>query len=131
MRATRLIPLIVSLCVLTSLSLSVASAAPTNAPKGELVAVACDNGESYSVAVNGNGLCSPGHILDNDGRVLIPVSFTFVGTDEAGNEVFNDTFSKPGQLQGVSGDLITCTFTDTDEGITINGTVILFVTPRR
>jgi hypothetical protein len=130
MRSTRLIFLVASLLVLASLSVGVASAAPTNAKKGDIVELVCDTGETYTLAVNGNGLFTPGHILDNDGQVLIPVSFRFVGTDADGNVLFDDTISKRGQMNGVTGDLITCTFEETDEGITIHGTVILFVAPR-
>jgi hypothetical protein len=130
MRSTRLIPLILCLLVMASLSVSAASAAPTNAPKVEILPLECDNGATYTIVVNGNGLFTPGHILDNDGRILIPVSFTFVGIDEAGNVLFTDTVSKPGKMKGVSGDLITCTFEVADEGLMIDGTVTVFVTPR-
>jgi hypothetical protein len=130
MRSTRLILLIVSLLVMASLSVGAASAAPTNAKKGEVLEVTCDNGETYTVAVNGNGLFTPAHILDNDGRVLVPVSFRFVGTDADGNVLFDDTISKRGQMNGVVGDLVTCTFETDDDGVTIQGTVILFVAPR-
>jgi hypothetical protein len=133
---TRLSALVTAVGLLAVLA-NPAGAAPTNAKKGELVDLTCANGATYAIVANGNGLFSPGHILDAEGRNLIPVSFHFVGENENGDVLFDETIAKPGQMSGLSGDLVECSFTetetdpDTGETITINGTVTLFVTPRR
>ena len=132
---TRLSSLIVALGLIAVMG-SPASAAPTNAPNAELIDLSCTNGATYSIVANGNGAFTPGHILDGAGQTLVPVSFHFVGTNENGDVVFDESIAKPGQMMGVSGDLVDCTFTatdtdpDTGEIITINGTVTLFVAPR-
>jgi hypothetical protein len=122
------------IALLTLVSAGVASAAPTNAPKGQVLDIVCDNGHSYTIAVNGNGDFSPGHIIDGGSGNLIPVSFELVLTDAAGNVVDSVTFSKPGEKNGVAGDLIACTFEVTieDQGqtYTVHGTVVGFLTPR-
>ena len=108
-----------------------------NAKKAELVDLTCANGATYAIVANGNGLFSPGHILDAEGQNLIPVAFHFVGVNESGGVLFDETIAKPGQINGLSGDLLDCTFTETEtdpetgETVTITGTVTLFVTPRR
>jgi hypothetical protein len=130
---TRLSVLVTALGLVAVLS-SPAAAAPTNAKKAELVDLTCTNGAVYSIVANGNGLFSPGHILDGENNNLIPVTFHFVGTNENGDVLFDETIAKPGQMSGLSGDLFDCTFTKTDpdtgETVTITGTVTLFVTPR-
>jgi hypothetical protein len=113
-----------------------AQAAPTNAKSAELVDLTCANGATYAIVANGNGAFTPGHILDAEGRNLIPVAFHFVGMNANGDVIFDESITKPGQMTGLSGDLIDCTFTatdtdpDTGEIITINGAVTLFVAPR-
>jgi hypothetical protein len=132
---TRLSVLVTALGLLAVLA-SPASAAPTNAKPAELIELPCANGAVYTIATIGNGAFTPGHILDAEGRILIPVTFHFVVTNESGDVLFDDTAAKPGQMSGLSGDLIECTFTETEtdpetgETVTITGTVTLFVTPR-
>jgi hypothetical protein len=134
MRVTRMLVIIFSLLLVALMSVSVASAAPTNAPNVEAFLIECDNGQSYTVVANGNGSFSPGHIVAGDGRVVIPVAFTFVAMDAAGNVIFNESFGKKGQRKGVAGDLITCTFGGTFEEngqtFTFFGTVTGFIAPR-
>jgi|SRR5687767_7670686 len=127
-------PLVVAFGLLVVLA-SPTSAAPSNAKKAELVDLTCANGATYAIVANG-GLFSPGHILDAEGRNLIPVAFRFVGVNTSGDVLFDETIAKPGQMTGLSGDLVECTFTEsetdpeTGETVTINGTVTLFVVPR-
>lgn len=134
MRVTRIGTLLVSLICLAVLSVGVASAAPTNAPNAEIVPLECDNGASFSVVVNGNGTFTPGHIIDGDGNVLIPVAFTFEALDENGNVIFSDSIAKEGKQKGLADDLITCTFGGTfeedGETFTFIGTVTGFIAPR-
>jgi hypothetical protein len=133
---TRLGTLIIALGFL-GLTANPAGAAPTNAKNAELIDLSCANGATYSIVANGNGDYSPGHILDGEGTNLIPVAFHFVVTDESGTVLFDETIAKPGQMNGLSDDLIDCTFTTTDtdpdtgETVTVNGSVTLFVAPRR
>ena len=132
---TRLSVLVTALGLLAVIA-SPAAAAPTNAKQAELVDLTCANGATYAIVANGNGLFSPGHILDAEGRNLIPVAFHFVGVNESGDVLFDETIAKPGQMTGLSGELLDCTFTETEtdpetgETVTITGTVTLFVTPR-
>ena len=132
---TRLGALVVALGFIGLLATPV-GAAPTNAPNADLIDLSCANGATYTIVANSSGAFSPGHIVDGEGNVLIPVAFHFVGVDESGAVVFDDTLAKPGRMTGLSGDLLECTFTETDtnpdtgETVTINGTVTLFVTPR-
>lgn len=132
MRSTRVITMILSLMTMALLSVGVAGAAPANSPNAETFQLDCDNGQSYTVVVNGNGNFTPGHIIG--GGVLIPVAFTFEATDAAGNLIFSDAIAKNGQMKGLTGDLIVCTFGDTFEEngqtFTFRGTVTAFVAPR-
>jgi hypothetical protein len=130
MRGTRVIVSCASLLIALCVGVGAASAAPTNAKKADFVELICDNGTTYSIVVNGNGQFSPGHILDAEGNNLIPVWFNFLVVDESGEVLFDVTVAKPGEMNGLSGDLMECTFTEIDEGLTINGTVMLFVVPR-
>jgi hypothetical protein len=132
---TRLCTLLVALGFV-GLLVAPASAAPSNAHNAQLVDLTCANGATYTIITNSSGAFSPGHLVDADGNVLIPVAFHFVGMNASGAVVFDDTLAKPGKMSGLSGDLVDCTFTvtdtdpDTGEIITVNGTVTLFVAPR-
>jgi hypothetical protein len=132
---TRLGALVVAFGLLAVVA-SPTSAAPTNAKPAEIFDLPCSNGAVYTIATIGNGAFTPGHILDAEGRILIPVTFHFVVTNENGDVLFDDTAAKPGQMAGLTGDLVECTFTETEtdpetgETVTITGTVTLFVTPR-
>ena len=135
MRLTRMITMILSLMTLALLSVGLASAAPSNAPNAETFPLECDNGESYTLVVNGNGTFTPGHIIEGNGNNLIPVAFTFEATDGDGNILFSDSISKQGKMKGLKGDLIVCTFGGTfeenGETFIFSGTVTGFVTPRQ
>lgn len=135
MRLTRMIALTLALTIVGLMSVGMASAAPTNAPNAEIGELACDNGESYTVVVNGNGTFTPGHIIEGDGNNLIPVAFTFEATDGDGNVLFSDSISKRGKMKGLAGDLIVCTFggvfEENGETLIFSGTVTGFTTPRR
>jgi len=130
-----MIALTLALTIVGLMSVGMASAAPTNAPNAETFELACDNGESYTVVVNGNGPFSPGHIISGAGGNLIPVTLIFEATDADGTVIFSESFAKPGKMKGLTGDLITCTFggifEENGETITFNGTVTGFTTPRR
>ncbi len=121
------------------------AAAPANADprKGELIPLDCDNGRSYTIAVNGNGEFTPGHDV-NSTSMLVPVAFgAFTGTvtDSQGNVV--ETFTEPGAAKGRSAkntkNTVTCTFefndTFEENGETFtfsgSGSVTGFITPRR
>lgn len=134
MGSRRWLTLLGSLLIMSSLTVHVVSAAPTNAPNAEAIPITCDNGASYTVISNGNGTFTPGHIIDDDGRVLIPVAFVFEGMDSSGNVIFSESVSKKGKMKGLSDDLIVCTFGGTfeenGETFTFTGTVTLFVAPR-
>jgi hypothetical protein len=132
---TRLCALVVAVGLLAVVA-SPTSAAPTNAKNAELIDLTCANGATYAIVANGNGAFTPGHVLDGEGRTVVPVAFHFVGVDATGGVVFDESIAKSGQMSGLSGDLVDCTFTVTDtdpetgDTVTINGTVTLFVTPR-
>ena len=134
MRVTRTIVVIFSLIAMAVFGVGVASAAPSNAPKSETFMLECENGESYPIVVNGNGDFTPGHITDGNGGVVVPVAFTIEVTDPTGEVIFNDDVAKPGKMNGLTGDLIACTFEDTfeDEGgtFTLVGNATVFLTPR-
>ncbi len=131
------------LLVAAGLAVGVAAAPASADPrKGEIIPLACDNGQSYTIAVNGNGEFTPGHDTDST-SVLVPVAFgAFTGTvtDAEGNVA--ETFSEPGAAKGQSGknakNTVTCTFsfseTFTEDGETFTftggGTVTGFITPR-
>ena len=134
MRLTRMITMILSLMTMALLSVGIASAAPRNAPNAVTFPLECDNGESYTVVVNGNGTFTPGHIIEGNGNNLIPVAFTFEATDGDGNVLFSGSISKQGKMKGLTDDLIICTFSDTfeenGETFIFIATVTGFVTPR-
>jgi hypothetical protein len=108
-----------------------AMADPVNAKNALVIPASCDNGQSYSVAVNGNGEFTPGHVVDST-SVFIPQAFnlTFQFTPTEGEtESETDTGSK----HNVHGDLVTCSidFTQTFPEGTFHlfGTASGFFTP--
>ncbi len=124
-----------------------ASADPVNAKGSFVTDLVCDNSQTYTVVVNGNGNFTPAHDIDSN-ATLIPVAFgPFSGTirDAQGNLV--DTFTEPGTSKGQSAkggkDLVTCTFTftETSDGtdpefpagftFTGTGTVLVKITPSK
>ena len=135
MRVGKLTGLIAAGAVIVGAAATPASADPK---KGEVIPLNCDNGESYTVVVNGNGQFTPGHDV-NSTSVLIPLSFgPFAGevTDSQGNVV--ETIDEPGSSKGQSGkraeDAVTCSFTfsSTEDGFTFTGggTVTVRITPQ-
>lgn len=134
MRPSRLISVLVTLAVAFCAGVGTISAAPANAPSADHFEVACSDGATYSIVVNGNGIFSPGHVEAADGTNLIPVALDAVGVNADGDVLFAESFTKPGRLTGMNDDLVTCTFTDVVEEdgqiITIHATVTVFITPR-
>jgi hypothetical protein len=132
-----------AMLVAAGMALAVA-ATPAGADprKGETFELACDDGQTYTVATNGNGEFTPA--LDADSNtVFIPLSFgpfNFTITDAQGNVI--DSGSEPGAAKGKSGknatNTLTCTFsfsgTETVEGETLtfsgSGSVTGYATPR-
>ncbi len=118
-----------------------AFAAPASADprKGEVIPLTCDNGQQYTIVVNGNGAFTPGHVVDST-SVFVPLSFgPFTGTLTDANGKVVETFTEPGESKGQSGkrarNTVTCsfTFTGTENGLTFtgSGTVTGFITPRK
>jgi len=116
-------------------------------PKGNVFPITCDNGQSYDVAVNGNGEFSPAHDTASN-ATLVPVSFgPFTGTvrDLDGNVV--ESFTEPGASKGQSAkglkNAVTCSFSFTEvsdgsdpgfpAGYTFSGsgTAVVRITPNR
>ena len=125
-------------------TLGSASAASAD-PKGEVVPLVCDNGNTYQAAVNGNGAFTPAHDLAST-SMLVPTSFgEFHGTltDSDGNVI--EEFVDPPTTKGNSGKraratTTSCTFSftesfdDPDLGpvtFSAEGSVTGFVTPVR
>ena len=135
MRSIRILLLLTSLLSLFGLSVSAAVAAPGNAPSATSFELECDNGEPYTIVLNGNGPFTPGHVVDGNGRNLIPVAFSIEGVDQDGNLVFSDSGSKRGQMTGLTGRLTDCTFSDVFEDgefvVTITGTATVYEVPGR
>jgi hypothetical protein len=108
-----------------------ALADPVNAKGALVIPATCDNGQSYQVAVNGNGEFTPGHVVGST-SVFIPEAFnlTFEFTPTGGPaESETDTSAK----QNVHGDVTTCSidFTQTfpEGSFHLFGTVTGFFTP--
>ena len=128
----------------TGLVLAPAGAAVADpAVSGDLATLICDNGETYTVAVNGNGEFTPAHDVDST-HTLVATSFgaTTITLATADGTVI-DTFGDPPSAKGgqAGKDRATTTacdfqlvtqFPDEELGIltlTVNGTVTGFVTP--
>lgn len=135
MRASKLSTLLVT----GGLVLGITAAPATADPKGEIIPVDCDNGQSYELAVNGNGEFTPAHDTAST-SMLVPVSFSefeFTVTDAQGNVVEQGTEPAIAKGQSARGkkNLITCefTFSGTEDGLTFEGTgtVTGFLTPNR
>jgi hypothetical protein len=99
-----------------------AGADPTN--PGEVLTLDCDGLGTLEIATNGNGLWTPGLVIDGN-QVLIPYRFRFEFTPIGGDtEVFE--VSKPAPRNGR---LDVCTFSGEEEGGTFFGTVWISYTP--
>lgn len=108
-----------------------ASADPVGAKNSLTIPATCDNGQSVTVVVNGNGEFTPAHVLGST-AVFIPQAFdlTFEFTPTGGTtETETDTASKP----NVHGDLVTCSFDVTQSfpfgTLHLFGTATGFFTP--
>ena len=108
-----------------------ASADPVGAKNSLTIPATCDNGQSVTVVVNGNGEFAPAHVLGST-AVFIPQAFdlTFEFTPTGGTtETETDTASKP----NVHGDLVTCSFDVTQSfpfgTLHLFGTATGFFTP--
>ena len=108
-------------------------------PKGDVIPLECDNGQSYVVNTNGNGEFTPGLVADGT-AVLVPVEFgpfSYTVTDGEGNVV--ESGSEPASAKGRSAkgvkDAVTCTFefSGTEDGFTFegSGSVVARITPSR
>jgi hypothetical protein len=115
MRSLRaLATIVVALGASIALSVPAAQADPINSPGIFVVQFdACDNGQSYTVAVHGHsGRFNPGHDV-NSNLMFIPYAFgefTITATDAAGNV---EVITIPPEVKGsgnIPDDAVTCTF---------------------
>ena len=110
-----------------------AGADPTNAKKGEILTIECDAGlGSLTVALNGNGEWTPGHVTTST-QVGKPYAFHIEGsfTPTGGEpESFVDDSAKPGPRNGR---LAVCTFHEAEQDeegtFTLDGTVWISYSP--
>ena len=102
-----------------------ANAAEQDPKRGELITLDCDALGTLDIAVNGNGLWSPGHVVDST-QVLVPYKFRFEFTPTGGGEPEVEEVAKRGPADGL---LDVCTFTIEEEDGTLNGTVWISYTP--
>jgi hypothetical protein len=94
-----------------------AFAAPTGAPTAMTIPLSCDNGQTYTVVVNsGNSgqneqatAFGPGFIAG--GGMLLPLSFTFTGTDTTTGDVLFSQTSTKGEASHAPGTVLNCTGT--------------------
>lgn len=86
------------ICAAAAMVIGAASSASA-APVREVVTLECDNGQTYTIEVNGRGAWTPGRIVGST-RVLVPISFgPFIETVDTPTEppvttVFEDVFAK-------------------------------------
>ena len=139
MRASTLPTLLVTGGLMLGIAAAPATADPVNG--GEIIPVDCDNGQSYEVAVNGNGAFTPAHDTAST-MMFVPVSFgefEFTVTDAQGNIVDQGTEPRIDKGKGNAAkgkkQFITCEFSfgGTEDGLTFagSGTVTGFLTPNR
>jgi hypothetical protein len=116
-----------------------AQADPTNAKNALPITIACDNGQTYSAVVNGNGAWTPAHDLDST-AILIPVAFgpqTVTISDADGNIIDQETgpaTQKPGASAHNRNATTNCSFIGSATApdgttFTVSGDVQGFVTP--
>ena len=125
--------LLVLVVLAVGLFAQAASADPTNAKNGQLVTAMC-GGQQVQVAVNGNGVFTPAHVIGST-SVFVPTAFnlTFSFTPTGGTtDSETNTAAKNNQSKAT----ITCdipgalnTFTSPDGTFTLDGTVTGFFTP--
>ena len=115
-------PIVASLALAGALLVPAAHAfaAPINAPSSSTMPLSCDNGQTYTIVTNsgksgqnGQGQPTPfdpGFIISGDGGKLLPLSFTFIGTDVTTGVVLFSQTSTKGQATHAAGTVVTCTF---------------------
>jgi hypothetical protein len=114
--------------MLAGIGLGMAGAAPTNAKNTFSFQATCDNGQSYTVVVNGNGAFTPGHILTGNDENAIPVALDLTFTDLNGNVVFSQVAAKNGQMNGRQTTNCSLNQTIPGEG-TFTGTATVVIVP--
>ena len=102
------------LCALGMASVLASATAAGADPKTPTIPVVCDNGHTYDVVVNGNGVFTPAHDIDST-AILVPVSFgPFTGTVRNAQGQIVDTFTEPGSEKGQAAkgltDPVGCTY---------------------
>ena len=136
MRARRMAGLLATGGLILGFAAAPATADPM---KEEPIELHCDNGQTYTAWVNGNGEFTPAHDADSN-SILIPVAFgAFTGTvtDGQGNVV--EEIDEPALNKGKSAkgkkNLVTCefSFSGMEDGLTFNGSgsVTGFITPAK
>jgi hypothetical protein len=122
------------LCAVLGTAIVAMTAIATNAaadPKGDIIPLTCDNGQTVEVAVNGNGDFTPGHLVGGTAVYVVQsLDATFTFTPPGGPTETQQFVTSKGNVHG---DLVTCTFdiTETSPEGTFHGfgTVVVFVTP--
>jgi hypothetical protein len=122
------------LCAVLGTAIVAMTAIATNAaadPKGDIIPLTCDNGQTVEVAVNGNGDFTPGHLVGGTAVYVVQsLDATFTFTPPGGPTETQHFARSKGNVHG---DLVTCTFdfTETSPEGTFHGfgTVVVFVTP--
>ena len=133
MKSWKVIVVALGAAALVAATATTAGADPTNAKKGEILSIECDEGLGVlTVALNGNGEFTPGHVTTST-QVGIPYALHIEGsfTPPGGEpEPFVDDSSKPGPRNGR---LAVCTFHEEaqeDGGtLVLDGTVWISYTP--
>lgn len=123
-----------------------ASADPGNAPGTSEVPLVCNDGNSYTVIVNGRGAFTPGHDVGSN-TILVPTMFgPFHGVvTQVSTGTVLDDFTEPAVAKGSStktrATSVSCTYTIEQTGVDPafpelgplhfvgNGSVIGFTTP--
>jgi len=118
--------------MLATAAVGTVGADPVNPKNAAVIPIMCGT-STLTVAVNGRGDFTPGHIIGTTGNI-IPQAFTFIISGEDGRVIATETITKGGQRRGLRDSLTTCTFsqTFTEAGMTftVDGTVTAFITPR-
>jgi hypothetical protein len=115
----------VALLMTTGTLIGIVANAASADPHGELITLECEVLGTLDIVTNGNGLWTPGHVVDGT-QVLVPYRFRFEFTPSGGGEPEVFEVSKPGPANGR---LDVCTFTLEEEDGTVNGTVWISHTP--
>jgi hypothetical protein len=101
-----------------------AGADPTNAKKGEVLSLACEDLGTIEIATNGNGEWTPGHIIGSN-QVLVPYAFHFEFTPPGGPTESEDISKKTPK----NATLDICTFGGESPDGTFSGIAYVAVRP--